>query len=57
MMRLIKRLFKLFLKAVQDDNFLKMIHWSENFISKVLSVALLIVVFVSTVDLIIFLAN
>lgn len=41
----------------KDDNFLEVIHKLENIVSKVLSVALVIVIIVSIVDLIIFLSK
>ena len=40
-------------KAFDDKNFLKVIHITENLVSKILSVALIIVIFVSLIDLII----
>ena len=40
-----------------DKNFLKIIHVTENLVSKVLSIALIIVIFVSITDLIIVLSS
>lgn len=37
----------------KDRNFLRFIHWTENIVSKILSLALIIVVFISLFDLII----
>ncbi|ACK65458.1 conserved hypothetical protein [Rippkaea orientalis PCC 8801] len=39
----------------KDENFLKFIHWVENIVSKVLSIALIIVIFIAVVELIILL--
>ncbi len=41
----------------KDENFLKFIHRIENIISKILSIALIIVIFVSLVDLILILSK
>ena len=41
----------------KDKNFLKIIHITENVVSKVLSIALIIVIFVSIIDLVIALVN
>jgi uncharacterized membrane protein (DUF373 family) len=57
MMRQGKKIFNLVAQLKKDESFLKLIHWSENFISKVLSIALLVVVFVALFDLIFFLAK
>jgi uncharacterized membrane protein (DUF373 family) len=50
-----KKIVKLIAQIGKDANFIKLIHWSENFISKILSLALLAVIFAATFDLIIFL--
>lgn len=52
-----KKIVRLIRRIVKDENFLHLLHWSENFISKILSLALLIVVFVAIFDLIFFLAQ
>lgn len=44
--------FRRFLNQFQDDNFLGIIHWVENCVSKILSVALILVIIVALVDLI-----
>lgn len=41
----------------RDRNFLKVIHLTENLVSKVLSIALIVVIFVSLIDLIIVLCR
>ena len=41
----------------QDKNFLKIIHITENLVSKVLSIALIVVIFVSIFDLILVLSK
>jgi uncharacterized membrane protein (DUF373 family) len=46
-----RRLAIAFLKQFQDDNFMRTIHIVENLVSKVLSVALIIVIIVSLYDL------
>ncbi len=50
---MIKKLRAMF----KDENFLKFIHWVENIVSKILSAALIIVIFVSIVELIIVLSR
>lgn len=50
-----KKLAKRMANASRDDNFLKLIHRVENIVSKVLSIALLIIIAVGTFDLIIYL--
>jgi uncharacterized membrane protein (DUF373 family) len=57
MIRQGKKFFNLISQMKKDENFLKLIHWAENFISKVLAIALLVVVFVALFDLIFFLAK
>ena len=47
-----KKRFLRFLNQFKDENFLGMIHWVENCVSKILSVALILVIIVSLVDLI-----
>ncbi len=44
-------------ESLKDESFLKAIHKIENLVSKVLSVALLVVILVAIVDLIIFLGK
>ncbi len=41
--------------ATKDDNFLKLIHWVENVVAKILSLALAIVILIALVDLVMFL--
>ncbi|MGF1603659.1 MAG: phosphate-starvation-inducible PsiE family protein [Thermosynechococcaceae cyanobacterium] len=41
----------------KDDNFLKLIHWIENLVSKVLSIALVIVILVALFDLVVVLVK
>ncbi|MGB7415797.1 MAG: phosphate-starvation-inducible PsiE family protein [Thermosynechococcaceae cyanobacterium] len=41
----------------KDDNFLRLIHWIENLVSKVLSMALVIVILVALFDLIVVLGR
>ncbi|AFZ36326.1 hypothetical protein Sta7437_2802 [Stanieria cyanosphaera PCC 7437] len=57
MIRQGKKIINLVTQLKKDESFLKLIHWSENVISKVLSIALLVVIFVALVDLIFFLAE
>lgn len=56
-MRQGKKFFNLVSQMKKDESFLKLIHWAENFISKVLAIALLVVVFSALADLIFFLAK
>jgi len=50
-----KKLALVLAKSLKDENFLKAIHKIENLVSKVLSLALIVVILVSIIDLIIFL--
>ncbi len=50
-------MMKKFIKMFKDENFLKFIHLIENIVSKVLSIALIIVIFVSLSDLVLVLSQ
>lgn len=52
-----KKLAKKVLEGSKDENFLRLIHLVENIVSKILSLALLLVILVSLVDLILILAK
>jgi len=47
-----KNFFRTILTGFQDENFMGLIHWIENFVSKVLSLALIAVILVSLIDLV-----
>jgi uncharacterized membrane protein (DUF373 family) len=49
------KLIELIRNATKDDNFLYWIHWVENFVAKILSLALSIVILVAVFDLVVFL--
>lgn len=51
----IKKLFRQIVATGKDENFLTLVHSLEGIISKVLSIAMLVVIIVSVVDLIIIL--
>lgn len=53
----IKNLFKQITATGKDENFLNLVHILEGVISKVLSIAMLLVIIVSVVDLIILLSK
>ena len=53
----IKNLFRQITAAGKDENFLRLVHILEGIISKVLSIAMLIVIIVSVADLIILLSK
>lgn len=44
-------------QLLKDDNFMKFLHFCENSISKVLSICLIIVIFISLIDLVKYLYN
>jgi uncharacterized membrane protein (DUF373 family) len=50
-MKFLNQLIAEFFELFKDRNFLKFIHWTENVVSKILSIALIIVIFVSLFDL------
>lgn len=52
MINIFKKWVRQFLEWTKDENFLASIHLLENFVSKVLSIGLIIVIFVSLFDLI-----
>lgn len=49
------KLIKLIRNATKDDSFLNLIHWIENFVAKILSLALSVVILVAVFDLVVFL--
>lgn len=56
-MRKFTNFFDLLSDIFKDRNFLKVIHTTENLVSKMLSMALVIVIFFSVADLIVYLFN
>lgn len=50
-------LIKYLKEAFKDNNFLKIVHLTENIVSKILSLGIIIVIFVSLIDLIFILAR
>ena len=50
-----KQLIGLVKSATKDDTFLRLIHWVENVVAKILSLALSVVILIAVFDLIIFL--
>jgi uncharacterized membrane protein (DUF373 family) len=56
-MKIINQIISYISQLFTDRNFLKVIHITENLVSKVLSLALILVIFVSLADLIIVLSN
>jgi uncharacterized membrane protein (DUF373 family) len=55
MNRLIEKIFRSLENITKNESFLELIHWVENFVSKILSLALLIVILIAVFDLIVFL--
>ena len=49
------KLIKLLKNTTKDTNFLHLIHWVENFVAKILSLALTVVILIAVFDLIVFL--
>jgi uncharacterized membrane protein (DUF373 family) len=47
-----QKIVKIVSEIFKDRNFLKIIHITENFVSKVLSIALIVVIFVSIFDIV-----
>lgn len=56
-MRQLKKIFYLFITSCRDSNFLSAIGRIEGFVSKVLSVVMVVVILVSVYDLVIFLSQ
>jgi uncharacterized membrane protein (DUF373 family) len=56
-MKIINEIINYIFQSFTDKNFLKVIHITENLVSKVLSLALIIVIFVSLADLVIVLSK
>ena len=52
-MRRLRKITRWLIEATKDENFLELIHYVENWISKVLSIALVVIIFVSVVELLI----
>lgn len=50
-MKIFNQLVTEIVEALKDKNFLNFIHWTENIVAKVLSLALIIVIFISLFDL------
>jgi uncharacterized membrane protein (DUF373 family) len=57
MSRLLEKTFEYFKNITKNENFLELIHWVENFVSKILSLALLVVILIAVFDLIVFLVK
>jgi len=51
------RFWQILSQTFKDRNFLKIIHFTENLVSKILSIALILVIFVSVFDLILVLGQ
>jgi uncharacterized membrane protein (DUF373 family) len=49
---MLKKFFHTVSTGFKDENFMELIHWIENFVSKVLSLALIAVILVSLIDLV-----
>lgn len=49
---MLKKNLRIILNQLKNENFLGIIHWVETFVSKVLSLALIIVILVSLIDLV-----
>jgi len=52
-MRRLRKVTRWLVEATKNENFLELIHYVENWIAKVLSIALVIIIFVAVVELII----
>ena len=52
-----KNLFKKIRELNKDENFLQVVHFVENIVAKVLSLALLIIILLALLDLILFLSH
>ena len=56
-MKIVNQILNYFSELFNDRSFLKFIHITENIVSKVLSIALIVVIFVSIGDLLIVLSR